>query len=158
MFFDPELHPGEDLEAIAKAELTALRAAQAGFSDAAERGDRFLYGMNYVERSEDYVASHFGTPMANALFATDVQGGLWAGPFASAHGLHLVYVSSRRDGRLPELSEVRERVLLDARKAKAREQADATIAEIVETYNISLDRTALQERALAVSAHPPEAE
>ena len=45
--------------------------------------------------------------------------GLWAGPVASAYGLHLVRILERRAARMPSLEEVRDAVLRDWKAAKA---------------------------------------
>jgi hypothetical protein len=50
----------------------------------------------------------FGPEFADAL--DEVMPGKWAGPFKSAFGLHIVFVSERQPGRNPALGEVRDAV------------------------------------------------
>ena len=85
------------------------------FADAPQHGDRFLYHVNYVERTPDYVASHFGVPMAKALFELEPNDFVWRGPFDSPYGVHLVLLTTNEPGRDPELAELEDRVREDAR-------------------------------------------
>jgi hypothetical protein len=55
----------------------------------------------------------FGDGTFDALAALPV--GIWAGPVETRMGRHLVRVTDRRDGRLPPLSEIRDRVEQDWR-------------------------------------------
>ena len=64
VFFADKAQLGGNGEARARRELRALNGAGAPFSSAPSHGDRFLYHVNYVERVEDDVASHFGSKMA----------------------------------------------------------------------------------------------
>lgn len=50
------------------------------------------------------VEKKIGKQFANAVFAMDI--GEWAGPIASAYGWHLVKVSERLEGEVPELNEI----------------------------------------------------
>ena len=51
------------------AKLAELNKQQVLFSNAPRHGDRFPYFLNYVERDPQIVASHFGLPMAEEVFA-----------------------------------------------------------------------------------------
>ena len=69
------------------------------------------------------IGHQFGDEFAQGLLA--LKPGTWAGPIRSGFGLHLVHVSERRDGRLPELDEVREAVKRDWMVEKQKELKDA---------------------------------
>ena len=58
-------------KALAEAKLAALKTVGAVFSDSPKHGERFPYGVNYVERTKEHVQSHFGKPMTRALFGRD---------------------------------------------------------------------------------------
>ncbi len=126
----------EDLSAQAQSLLKELHDRQVSFSQAIGYGDRFPFHVNYVERTPDFIASHFGQSFADEVFALDDDPVLWYGPFQSSYGLHLVKVSERLEGRLPELEEVKAIVAQDFRQAKIREHQQAAIQEIVAQYNI----------------------
>ena len=70
MFVDAERRSRDEAFGLAKATLAELNEQQVPFSDAPRHGDRFPYFVNYVERDPQFVASHFGAPMAEQVFAT----------------------------------------------------------------------------------------
>ncbi|MFC3616461.1 peptidyl-prolyl cis-trans isomerase [Lutimaribacter marinistellae] len=61
----------------------------------------------------------FGTGFFETLEGYPV--GDWAGPLESSYGMHLVRVKDRREGRLPELADIRGRVEQDWRVAFTEE-------------------------------------
>ncbi len=136
VFFQTEDRPLAEARALAEKELVALNRAGVSFADAPKHGDRFLYHVNYVERTPDYVGSHFGPAMAEAIFGLEPNEFVWRGPFESAYGLHLVLLVTNEPGREPALTEVEDRVREDARRAAIRESTDEAIEEIVGTYDV----------------------
>ena len=136
VFFQTEDRPREEARALAKKELAKLNRDAVPFSDAPQHRERFLYHVNYVERTPDYVGSHFGPPMARALFALEPNEFVWRGPFDSAYGVHLVLLTTNEPGREPELAELRDRIHEDARRAMVREETEDAIAEVVEAYDV----------------------
>lgn len=136
VFFQTEDRPREEARALAKKELAKLNRDAVPFSDAPQHGERFLYHVNYVERTPDYVGSHFGPPMARALFALEPNEFVWRGPFDSAYGVHLVLLTTNEPGREPELAELRDRIHEDARRAMVREETEDAIAEVVDAYDV----------------------
>jgi hypothetical protein len=136
VFFETEDRPREQAYALATKKLTELNRKGVTFADAPQHGDRFLYHVNYVERTPEFVASHFGVPMAKALFELEPNDLIWRGPFDSPYGVHLVMLTTSEPGRDPELSELEERVREDARRAMIREETEAAIADIVGTYDV----------------------
>ena len=124
---------------MAEEELATLQSIAALFSDAPKHGERFPYGVNYVERTRDHVKSHFGEDMASALFSLDPADDVWRGPFLSPHGTHLVMVIKRKDARHPPLDEVRDRVEADLNSERKKQQSEKAIQAIVDTYKIEVD-------------------
>ncbi|MGH1373470.1 MAG: peptidyl-prolyl cis-trans isomerase [Cellvibrionaceae bacterium] len=126
-----------DLAQQAQELLKELHDDQVSFSQAIGYGDRFPFHVNYVERTPEFVASHFGQSFSDEVFSLDAKGDSpWYGPFQSQYGLHLVKVSERLEGRLPELDEVKGIVAQDLRQATIREHQKVAIKEIVAQYNI----------------------
>lgn len=121
---------------IAMRKLTELNQSQAHFSDAVKHGHRFLYHINYVERTEEFVASHFGPQMTRDIFQLEPSKSLWRGPYVSQFGTHLVMVVARQDGRTPPLAEVRDRVESDARRALIKQRTEETVEKIIGSYTI----------------------
>jgi hypothetical protein len=153
VFFDTEDQPREQVRAKAEKKLVELNRDGALFSDAPQHGDRFLYHVNYVERTPEHVASHFGVPMAKAVFELEPNDFIWRGPFDSPYGVHLVMLTTNEPGRDPELSELEGRVRGDARRAIIREETEAAITDIVGAYDVRV----VYEPARA-PAPKPEAE
>jgi parvulin-like peptidyl-prolyl isomerase len=135
VFFDATKRGVQAAEA-ASGKLERLNANGVPFANAPRHGDRFPYHVNYVERTPDFVASHFGPAIARAVFNLKADDRLWRGPYRSPYGIHLVLVSKSLPGRTPPLEEVRARVFDDARRAQARIQLEAAIGEIVESYDV----------------------
>ena len=136
VFFETEDRPRAEAQAAAEKKLVELNRDSVLFADAPQHGDRFLYHVNYVERTPEYVASHFGVPMAKALFELEPNDLIWRGPFDSPYGVHLVLLTTSEPGRDPDLSELEGRVREDAKRARIREETEAAIADIVGTYDV----------------------
>jgi len=68
--------------------------------------------------------------------------GEWAGPVATPFGDHLVLVTERRDGGLPPLDEVRERVLQDWRSTVADRLREERFEAMRARYEITAPRAA----------------
>ncbi|TDI62079.1 MAG: peptidyl-prolyl cis-trans isomerase [Alphaproteobacteria bacterium] len=141
VFFDRERHSPDDLSALAKDKLVELNTNNVVFSDAVRHGERFPYHVNYVERTPDYVASHFGRAMAASVFESEADATTWRGPYQSPYGVHLVLVTKNVPGRTPELEEVYNRVEQDATRAAINERTEMAISEILKSYEVKVDLT-----------------
>lgn len=138
IFFETEDRPREGVRAAAETKLVELNRKSTPFSEAPKHGDRFLYHVNYVERTPEYVASHFGAPMAKELFALEPNDFVWRGPFDSPYGVHLVLLITNEPGRDPELAEIAERVREDWRRSAIREKTEEAISDIVDAYDVQV--------------------
>ncbi|MCZ6806438.1 MAG: peptidylprolyl isomerase [Deltaproteobacteria bacterium] len=138
VFFETEDRPREQARALAGKKLAELNRDKVLFSEAPQHGERFLYHVNYVERTPEYVASHFGVDMAKALFELPVNDEVWVGPFDSPYGAHLVMLTTNEPGREPLLEEIKGRVIDDARRAAVRERTTEAIGDIVDAYDVRI--------------------
>jgi hypothetical protein len=138
VYFSSDRHGREQARQLAEAKLAELNSEQVPFSESMRHGDRFLYNVNYVERTEDFVGSHFGRPMAAELFALEADNSRWHGPFESAYGFHLVMVTRRTEGVYPPLEEIADSVREDALRIKLDEQNERAVQAIVDTYDIRM--------------------
>jgi hypothetical protein len=77
-------------------------------ADVSNMGDPFLLEGNTQNVSSRDVARDYGEKFAASL--EELPLGKWSGPVESGLGMHLVCVTNRTDGRLPQLDEVREAV------------------------------------------------
>jgi hypothetical protein len=139
VFFDAEDRPREEVRAKAEKKLLELNRNGASFSDAPKHGNRFLYHVNYVERTPGYVSRHFGPAMANAIFALEPNDLIWRGPYESPYGFHLVLLITNEPGRKPDLAEIEARVVEDWRRSTIRERTEKAIADIVEGYDVRIE-------------------
>lgn len=136
VFFNSERHGVEEARNLADEKLAELNRDRVPFTDAPGHGDRFPYLVNYVERTEDLVASHFGDEMAGAVFALAADDANWVGPLKSRYGQHLVLLTGRTVERNPELAEVEARLRADAERETAQMRRDAAIETLIDTYEV----------------------
>lgn len=117
--------------ALAKAQLPLLLNNNVPFEDARHYGERFYFHRDYIDRTPDFIASHFDNGMMTALFKPDLPLNKWQGPFVSRYGAHLIRVKQRIPSRLPSLDEVAPTVLANYERhlrVKAKKQAVAQLA------------------------------
>lgn len=138
VFFDAERHGGPEARQLAEAKLLELNVAPVPFDRAPQHGDRFLYHLNYVERTLGYVASHFGPDMAQALYALEPDDQSWRGPFESTYGAHLVMLTAKQEGREPVLEEIRGRVAEDVTREAIRATTDEAVDALIATYDVRI--------------------
>ncbi len=136
VFFSAAAH-GAQAEDLARAELARLRARGVTDAAAARYGDRFLYQLNYVDSDLRLVASHFGEPLAQRVFALAPAGG-WSDPLQSEHGWHLVWLRERTAETLPVLAEIGDRVRADALSARRERLAGAALERLLARYRIEV--------------------
>ncbi len=139
VFFSRDRHGEEQARQLAAAKLDELNDERVPFSGSMRHGDRFLYNVNYVERTQDFVASHFGRSMAASVFELEANDARWQGPLESAYGYHLVMVTKRTEGFHPPLEEVADVVREDALRIKLDEQNERAVQAIVDTYDVRVD-------------------
>ncbi len=146
VFFDADRRGAEGAEAAARAALAELSAQEAGFNDAAGRGDSFPFLKNYVERTYPYAASHFGDAFAQGLAALPEDARGWQGPIRSAYGWHVVFVAARTRPSLPALSDVRDQVAADYRRETADAALETLTADLLERYRVEAPELAADPR------------
>jgi peptidyl-prolyl cis-trans isomerase C len=119
------------------ARLLRTLAASAETPDAAPaRGDPFLRGPAVVGASAADLERTFGPEFARAV--ADAPLGRWSGPFASAYGLHLVWVHDRAPGGVPPLAAVRGRVLEAVRAERGTDRLASRLAVLRARYDVDV--------------------
>jgi hypothetical protein len=132
---------------------TLLDSLRAGSSNAAEAGDRFMLNQEFSDYSHnddrfmlnqefsDYshneVARVMGARFADALAETEP--GSWQGPVISGYGLHLVYIQQVIPARMPDLSEIRERLVTEFHTDQQRMANEALYSELRARYEIIIE-------------------
>ena len=124
-----------DAKKRAQQTLEKLNSLLVPFEQAGKYGDRFLYNLNYVERTPAYISNHFGTSFSTKVFKHQTSGN-WQGPIESEYGHHLVLIKSKTAARMPALSEVAAIVLADAQRELQRQTKAAAVNELVQKYSI----------------------
>ncbi len=152
IFFDSRNQGADEAKRRAQQKLAQLQGEPVPFEHAGRYGDRFLYHINYVARSRDFVASHFGEAMAEALFQLPEDAARWQGPFQSDYGYHLVLVSEFQPARVPVFEDVAARVREDLIREKKRQMTSSAIDAIVAAYRVERDMPLQQaaRRPLAI--------
>ena len=138
VFFSSDRHGREQAMNLAESKLAELNDKRVPFAESMQHGDRFLYNVNYVERTEDFVASHFGATMGQAVFALEPDDGRWHGPIESAYGYHLVMLTKRTDGFYPPLEEIVDAVREDALRLTLVRANDKAVQAIIDTYDVRM--------------------
>jgi hypothetical protein len=90
--------------------LVAIRMATAGV-EPTTMGDATMLEREFENVSVRDISAQFGEEFAAEL--TRLQVGQWQGPIDSAYGKHLVLISGRTEGRVPQLDEARGAVRRD---------------------------------------------
>jgi hypothetical protein len=124
-------------EADAKAALAALTASGKLGSAGEVIGDPFMLGDDPSMKSQESIARDYGGIFASTLFG--LPEGSWQGPIASTYGVHLVRVLERQPARLPDLTEVRDRVHDDLMAERLHVAVDSAYARVRSKYQVVVD-------------------
>jgi PPIC-type PPIASE domain len=103
-----------------------------------ELGDPFLLDPKCDDVSFNDVARDFGDKFAASLGKLPV--GKWQGPVESGLGIHLVYVSKRTPGRIPQLDEVRDAVRREWANEYRLEANSKFYEGLLQRYTVTVDR------------------
>lgn len=152
------LNPGKrrDLATDAEKMLAELRAGVAPDT----LGDPTLLPEEQTSVSQSVIARTFGETFAQEVAA--LEPGSWAGPLDSGLGMHLVLVTERREGRLPELLEIRGEVEREYLAQRRQELKDAAYRKLREGYEVIVEPPKQQVdaagRVAAADASEPDGE
>lgn len=102
-------------------------------------GDPFMLQRTYSELPPREIGRLFGSAFANEIAQANREQGTWSAPVASALGVHLVRVTARREGGLPELETIRDRVQTRWQEENGRAQAREAVAAIVDRYTVEIE-------------------
>lgn len=133
----------------AQSALAQIQAESPQPESAPERGDRFMLQYDYPLSSTQEVQRLFGGRFADAIMALEPG---WHGPIASGYGLHLVYIREREEGRLPEYTEVRDRLVMDYNRMRSERANEALYEGLATEYDIEIDDEAVRRSALQTRA------
>jgi len=139
VFFDARKRGAEGALAAAEDARRELNARGALFNDAVGIGDDFPYLANYVERTLEYVASHFGHELVAAIENLEPSDSEWRGPFRSVYGEHVILLTERAERAYPALDDVRETVAADLAGELSNRALREMTRAIRERYEIRVE-------------------
>ena len=125
---------GEHVGTDAAELLARLRQNDPRQEELAELGDMLMLPNSVRDMSEDELARTFGTAFPGAVLSLAV--GQWEGPVESGFGLHLVKVIRREESRIPDWTEVRDRIVTDMQFEGRKAAEDQLYAEILPRYQV----------------------
>ena len=109
------------------------------FNDVSGFGDRYPFLQNYMDRTRDFVINNFTDDFVTALDELPPTENLWQGPFESRYGFHLVMLRERTEPIIPELAQIRERVMVDWRYEKVLEIRKEAEDLVIAGYEVQID-------------------
>lgn len=128
---------GRKADADARTLLARLRAAGPD-ADLAGLGDPLLMLSDELPLSTaSDIRRLFGEEFARSVLA--LSPGRWEGPVRSGYGLHLVLVTNRTPGRMPELSEVRAEVEREWLFTRRKEIQETMHRKLRERYTVVIE-------------------
>lgn len=136
VFADSSVLGDKSARELAERLKVQLNSKRAAFNDAPGFGDRFPFLQNYVERTSDYIASHFGKEFASEIQRLTPSQTQWFGPVQSNYGYHVVLITSRSEGRIPELREIRTQVEEDWLRDRTENARARSLREMAGQYII----------------------
>lgn len=136
VFLSSEGRSRSELRFAAQEELAKLKARSAAFSDAPGHGDRFPYGVNFVEVTGEQISAQFGSAFLAGLAQLPVRKGVWQGPVASGYGDHLVMLTGKQDGGVPDFEEVRDKARIAAARALAERENRTAVNSIIAQHPV----------------------
>lgn len=139
VYFSGDKRGWEQAKADAEAMLRDFKQQQSApeFSESVGFGDRFPFHLNYVERSKEFVASHFGGEFSEQVFAE--EGDQWRGVYTSAYGYHLVLEATREPESYTPFEQARTKVEDNVKQEKIRQLQQKAVKAIIEQYDVSVD-------------------
>jgi len=131
LYLNPDKH--KNLAADADKVLEALRAGEVPET----LGDPIMLEPEFTLARQSEIARQFGETFAREV--VELEPGAWTGPVYSGLGGHVVRVTDRREGRLPDLAEVRDEVEREYVAQKRKVLMDAAYQKLLEQYEIVIE-------------------
>jgi hypothetical protein len=128
VYLNPDDHP--DLERGAQATLARLKAGESP----EDLGDPILVGYKFEQFTESAVRREFGIDFTEQIIK--LTPGDWTGPIYSGLGAHLVKITERVEGKMPELAEVRRIVEREWMAERTRQLKDAAYGKLLAGYEV----------------------
>ncbi len=128
---------GDAIDGDAAQLLARVNREDPGPEEVMELGDSSMLPNVVMDVSEEEVARRFGEVFRETVVSLPV--GQWQGPVESGFGLHLVKIIRREDSRIPDWTEVRDRVTTDLVYEGSQAAEDQFYAEVLPRYQVVYD-------------------
>lgn len=135
VYLSPATH-GANLAIDAEQLLARLRRT-GDADDPGNLGDPILVGHSFEAEPAGEVGKLFGEQFVRGL--ERVIPGQWQGPVESGYGLHLVFVTERTEGRVPELGEVRDAVRRELVDSRKRDSDERLYEKLLKHYEVIVE-------------------
>ncbi len=99
-------------------------------------GDRYLFKPFYKRQSLTELERLLGRDFARA--SANLTLGKWHGPIRSSFGIHLVYVEEKQSGILPELAQIRNKVLREWEHSLRQRSTKEYYRELLKRYPVTI--------------------
>lgn len=115
----------------------AILQEQGEEADIQSLGDALPLPQVLEDAGEFEVSRLFGPAFVERLGA--VESGRWSGPVQSGYGMHLVFVTDRKEAQLPALEEVRQDVEREFMSQRRQASVDGLYEKLAENYTIEIE-------------------
>jgi len=139
-FFQVYLNPdkrGNSIQVDAKNMLEQLRAAGPPADNSSAGDSLMLPGQVDLTRLSD-IERMYGRQFGDEIIQVDP--GFWTGPLSSGYGLHLVYVTEKKESRMPAFAEVRQSVEREFLAQRRKRELDAMYERLLERYQVTMQK------------------
>lgn len=133
IYLSPDKH-GEQIGTVAAGLLAKLNEQDPTPDELAELGDMLMLPSIVEGKSEEELSGTFGAVFRDAAISLPV--GKWEGPVESGFGLHLVKITHREQSRIPDWTEVRDRIVADMKFEGRKAAENQLYAEILPRYQV----------------------
>jgi hypothetical protein len=140
-FLQVYLNPDKRKKAIqddAQKMLEQLRAAGSPAETISAGDTLMLPGQVDLTRLSD-IKRMFGSQFADEII--QVEPGRWTGPVYSGYGFHLVYVTERKESRMPAFVEVRQSVEREFLSLRRKRELDAMYEKLLDRYQVTMQKS-----------------
>jgi hypothetical protein len=137
VYFNPDKRGDEAAAEAAQSLAERLNADGSVAQDLSDLGDPFLLPSSYADQSLPRLRGEFGARFAEAVWEQEPR--TWRGPVPSGYGWHAVCVHQRSDAKLPDFSELKERLTADWMAARERELAGEVYDRLRQRYRVLVE-------------------
>ncbi len=129
VYLDPKKH-SDTLKLDADSLLTQLLTQPN--QDISIIGERYLFKPYYKDIRSTELERLLGQHFSKTI--NELPVGIWHGPVSSGYGVHLVYIEEKQKGVLPELSQIRSKVLREWENTLRNQSTKKYYAELLQRY------------------------